>query len=66
MNLTISRFWLDRAAGKPLGKAWQRKDRRIALENPHDPDLCDMTMWFSFTPAEVQQIEHRLYARDAA
>lgn len=41
----ISQFWLDRAAGVPLGPAWTRKDAQIELLDGALLDEHELTAW---------------------
>jgi hypothetical protein len=52
----VSRFWLDYAAGKPLGPRWARKDAQIALHDRAQLDELSEPAWMCIGEREQRQL----------
>jgi hypothetical protein len=64
--LKISQFWRAFAAGKPLGRAWLRKDAQIALENLDLIDELPMPDWLRIGDVERLALLRQSLALEAA
>jgi hypothetical protein len=61
LPLAVSQFWLDRAAGVPLGYRWVVKDREILLQatDPAEIEDAPMDAWVGLPDREsLQLFEH--------
>jgi hypothetical protein len=54
--IRISRFWIDFAAGKPLGRAWARKDVEITLRDTAQLDELSEIAWMTIDLHEQQRL----------
>jgi len=60
----ISTFWINVAAGVPLGPAWKRKDAQIELELEHEAAIAEampLNVWANRPQVERQAVERVLY-----
>jgi hypothetical protein len=53
---TISQFWRDRLAGKPLGPAWARKDAQNRAAQCAPFDELPMADWMRIDAQEQRRV----------
>jgi hypothetical protein len=64
--LQVSQFWLELAAGKPLGPAWARKDAQNRAAQFAPFDELPMADWMRIDAQEQRRVLRAAVALEAA